>query len=596
MNSFNSTRRDLLRVGSLGAAGAALPAVSFAAASSSTDSNPGTAPGLGVFFNVRNYGATGDGKTLDTPAINRAIEAAAAAGGGLVLFPSGVYLCFSIRLKSNVHLHLEQGATILAADSPKPGDATGYNGGAYDAAEPKTDWDAYQDYGHNHWHNSLLWGEDLHDISITGAGLIYGRGLSFGAGPGPAASTQVRGFFTEPAGRAVAGSQPPAVSGAPSAQPERHFTPRGDYMMYQAEQPGVGNKAIALKNCRNVQLRDFSILKGGHFGLLLTGVDNLIIDNLTIDTDRDGMDIDCCQNVRVSNCTVNSPWDDGICPKSSYALGYARATRNVTIANCFVTGCYQLGTVIDGTWKKFSEGGLPYGTGRIKCGTESNGGFVNITITGCVFEGCQGYALETVDGALLEDITISNTTMRDLISGPLFMRLGVRLRGPKDTTKAGTLKRILVNNLNCHNAPMGISSVLSGIPGYAIEDVKLSNIFVETAGGATPDAAQLQPPENEDAYPEPSMFGQLPASGFFLRHIRNLEMSHVEIANATPDARPAFYLSDVERADFFAITAPRIAAAGGNGAFALHDVKDLRIGWSRAATDAIVPIADNKML
>ena len=327
--------------------------------------------------------------------------------------------------------------------------------------------------------------------------------------------------------------------------------------MYQAEQPGVGNKAIALKNCHNVLLRDFSILKGGHFGLLLTGVDNLTIDNLTIDTDRDGIDIDCCQNVRVSNCTVNSPWDDGICPKSSYALGYARATRNVTIANCFVTGCYQLGTVLDGTGRNFPPSARPYGTGRIKCGTESNGGFINITITNCVFEGCQGYALETVDGALLEDITISNTTMRDIISGPLFMRLGVRLRGPKDTTKVGTLKRILVNNLNCHNAPMRHCSILSGIPANAIEDVKLSNIFVETVGGGTSDAAQLQPPEKEDAYPDPSMFGQMPSSGFFLRHIRNLEMSHVEIANATPDARPAFSLYGVDRADFFAITAPR---------------------------------------
>jgi polygalacturonase len=362
--------------------------------------------------------------------------------------------------------------------------------------------------------------------------------------------------------------------------------------MYQAEQPGVANKAIALKNCRNVQLRDFSILKGGHFGLLLTGVDNLIIDNLTIDTDRDGMDIDCCQNVRVSNCTVNSPWDDGICPKSSYALGYARATRNVTIANCFVTGCYQLGAVIDGTWKKFPPSPRPYGTGRIKCGTESNGGFINITITGCVFEGCLGYALETVDGALLEDITISNTTMRDLASGPLFMRLGARLRGPKDTTKVGTLKRILVNNLNCHNAPMRISSVLSGIPTNAIEDVKLSNIYVETAGGATPDAAQIQVPEHEDGYPEPSMFGQVPSSGFFLRHIRNLEMSHVEIANAAPDARPAFYLQEVDRADLFAITAPRTA----DGAIALHNVKDLRIGWSRAAADTVLATIDNKML
>ena len=186
----------------------------------------------------------------------------------------------------------QQGATIEAAASPKPGEQTGYNGGTYDPAEPNTPWEDYQDYGHNHWHNSLIWGEDIHDFSITGPGLIYGKGLSFGAN------------------RAA----------------------RGDYPIYVAEQAGVGNKAIALKNCRNVLLRDFSILKGGHFGLLLTGVDNLTIDNLKIDTDRDGMDIDCCQNVRVSNCTVNSPWDDGICPKSSYALGYARPTRNLTIA------------------------------------------------------------------------------------------------------------------------------------------------------------------------------------------------------------------------------------------------------------------------
>ena len=135
-------------------------------------------------------------------------------------------------------------------------------------------------------------------------------------------------------------------------------------------------------------MRDFSILKGGHFGLLLTGVDNLTIDNLKIDTDRDGMDIDCCQNVRVSNCTVNSPWDDGICPKSSYALGYARPTRNLTITNCFVTGTYELGSVLDGTWKKFAPEERVPRTGRIKCGTESNGGFINVTISNCVFEGC----------------------------------------------------------------------------------------------------------------------------------------------------------------------------------------------------------------
>jgi polygalacturonase len=546
MDTFNSFRRNFLRAGSLGMAAAAIPAVSFAA------QEPKSAGSSSGRFDVRSYGATGDGKTLDTDAVNRAIEAAAAAGGGLVLFTPGIYLCFSIHLKSNVHLHIEQGATILAAESPKPGETTGYNGGVYDTAEPKTEWDAYQDYGHNHWHNSLIWGEDIHDFSITGTGLIYGKGLSFGAG------------------RAA----------------------RGNYPIYVAEQPGVGNKAIALKNCRNVLLRDFSMLKGGHFCLLATGVDNMTIDNLKLDTDRDGLDIDCCQNVRVSNCTVNSPWDDGICPKSSYALGYARPTRNLTIDSCFVSGYYELGSVLDGTFKKFAADARLAHNGRIKCGTESNGGFINITISNCIMEGCQGYALESVDGALLEDVTITNSTMRDMYTGPIFMRLGSRLRGPKETTKVGTMKRILISNLECFNATKRQASILSGIPGYAIEDVKLSNIYFESAGGGTAEDAKAQPTEQEDNYPDPGRFGVTPSSGFYLRHMKNLEMSHVEIANTTPDVRPAFYLSGIERADFFAITAPR----GADGAFSLHDVKDLRIGWSRAAADTVLPSVDNKML
>jgi polygalacturonase len=546
MQTFSSMRRDFLRTGGLGAAAAAIPAVSFASAQPGAEA---PSPSMGA-YDVRVYGAAGDGKTLDTAAVNNAIEAAAVAGGGVVVFPAGSYLCFSIHLKSQVHLHLLQGSVIVAADSPLPNEQTGYRGGVYDAAEPKTEWDAFQDYGHNHWHNSLLWGEDIHDISITGPGLIWGKGLSSGR------------------------------------------SQRDQGGAFVAEQPGVGNKAIALKNCHNVILRDFSILKGGHFGLLLTGVDNLTIDNLKIDTDRDGMDIDCCQNVRVSNCTVNSPWDDGICPKSSYALGYARPTRNVTISNCWVTGDYELGSVLDGSFKRFPEDSHAWRTGRIKCGTESNGGFINITISNCVFEGCQGYALESVDGALMEDITITNTTMRNLLSGPIFMRLGARLRGPKESTKVGTMKRILISNLTCYHAPQKVSSILSGIPGYSIEDVKLSNIYIESVGGALPEAAQIEPPELESKYPEPGMFGPMPASGFFLRHVRNIEMSHVEIATANPDTRPAFYLKNVERADFFAITAPR----GVDGAFALHDVKDLRIGWSRAASDETLGFIDNKIL
>ena len=250
----------------------------------------------GEKFDARLFGATGDGKALATPAINKAIDAAAANGGGTVIFPAGSYLCHSIHLKSNVDLYLGRGATILAAESPGPG------GEGYDPPEPNQ-WDRYQDFGHSHWHNSLIWGEDIHNVSITGPGLIWGRGLNRGSGDIALAA-------------------------------------------------GVGNKSISLKNCHNVILRDFSILHGGHFGLLATGVDNLTIDNVLIDTNRDGIDVDCCRNVRISNCSVNSPWDDAICPKSSFALGYARPTDNLTIANCYVTGGYQEGTLLDGTFKR----------------------------------------------------------------------------------------------------------------------------------------------------------------------------------------------------------------------------------------------------
>lgn len=541
MSTFDSARRDLLRLSSLGLA-AALPA-----AAQARTLRPAT--GLASIFDIRTYGAVGDGKTLDTVAINRAIEAAAAAGGGVVYFPGGTWLSFSIHLKSNVELYLAQGAVLLAADSPLPGQTTGYNGGTYDAAEPKTSYDAYQDYGHNHWHNSLLWGEDLHDVAITGPGLIHGKGLSNG-----------RDWVKE-------------------------------VVPFKAEQAGVGNKTIAMKNCRNVIFRDFSILKGGHFGLLLTGVDNVTIDNLKIDTDRDGMDIDCCRNVRVSNCTVNSPWDDAICPKSSFALGYARATENVTITNCYVTGTYEIGSLLDGTWKRFPEDSKRGRTGRIKCGTESNGGFKNITISNCVFEGCEGLALESEDGALCEDITISNITMRDNVSAPLFFRLGSRLRGPKESTQVGTLRRVLVNNVVSYNGGAGICSILSGVPEHALEDIHLSNIFIEHKGGGSMEQAAIRPPENEAKYPDPGMFGPMPSQGFYLRHIRNLEMSHVEVRPARSDARPSFYLEDVTRADFLAVTAPTE-----HPAFRLNKVTDLRIALSRAAKDSQIDSADERSI
>ena len=547
-------RRDLLKASPLVLAST----VGHVALAQST-SEPHAAEAI---YDVRKFGATGDGKTVDSPAINKAIEAVAAAGGGMLVFPAGTYLCFSIHLKSRVDLWLERGCTILAADSPKPGDTTGYNGGTYDPAEPNDPWTPYQDYGHNHWHNSLLWAENEHDFGIYGTGLIYGKGLSFGSGG-----------------------------------------TRGTYTTFKAEQPGVGNKAIALKNCHNVTLRDFSILKGGHFALLATGVDNMTLDNLLIDTDRDGFDIDCCRNVRVSNCTVNSPWDDGICPKSSYALGYARSTDNVTIANNFVTGIYELGSVYAGTWKRFPDDARVSRNGRIKCGTESNGGFRNITITGNVLEGCKGISLETSDGAYLEDIAITGNTMREIQDAPLFLRLNRRNRNPKETLRPGTLRRVLISNLVSHDSTSSTSSIFSGIPENLIEDVKLSNCYFGHRGlpkdmrvgwgessKPMPDWHTIKVPEIEDAYPEILRFGPTPCNGFFIRHLKNLEMSHVEVAPQVPDPRPAFWLEDVTRADFFAITAPP------QPNFSLHNVKDLRIGWSRAAKDTTLANASDQVV
>lgn len=536
-------RREFLKMAGLGIVGGSVSLLDTTTASAQGTSgaqvNTSEKP---LFFDVRSFGATGDGKTIDSPAINAAIEAASAVGGGTVVFPAGVYACFSIRLKSFVALFLQQGATVLAADSPLPSQTTGYMGGSYDSAEPITAWESYQDYGHNHWHNSLIWGEDIHDFGIFGPGLIWGKGLSHGGGK----------------------------------------EARGNYPVFSAEQAGVGNKAIALKNCRNAIFSDFSVLKGGHFALLLTGVDNVTIDNLKIDTDRDGIDIDCCRNVRVSNCSVNSPWDDGICPKSSFALGYARATENVTITNCFVTGDYQLGAVLDGTWRRHTDPALHrMSTGRIKCGTESNGGFKNITISNCVFESCRGLALETVDGAICEDIVFTGIAMRDLRQSPLFLRLGARLRGPSGTN-VGTLKRIVVSNITSYGADP-LCTNISGMPGYMIEDLKISDVFFHQHGGADGEIARRQPPELEKAYPEPPMFGNLPATGLFVRHVRNLEVSNLEVMTEVPDARPAFWLMDVDGADFFRVKVPRQDAAP---AFKLNEVKEFRVFGCKYLKDA----------
>jgi polygalacturonase len=572
--STENLRREFFKRAGAGLAGTGLAFQAGPGVAHAASSPPGTG-----FLDVRAFGATGDGKTLDSPSVNKAIEAASAAGGGTVLFPAGNYLCYSIRLKNDISLYLDSGATIIAADPPAQG------GGGFDVAEPNQ-WDMYQDFGHSHFHNSLIWGESLGNIAIQGYGRIWGRSLSRGMG---------------------------------------------------AEIPGVGNKSISLKGCHNVLLRDFSILKGGHFGILATGIDNLTIDNLKIDTDRDGMDIDCCRNVRISNCYVNSPADDGICLKADHALGTSKQTEFVTITNCYVSGCWEVGTLLDGTYKRARVGG----TGRIKFGTESDGGFRNITISNCVFEGCQGLALETVDGAILEDITVTNISMRDIISAPIFLRLGRRLRAP-DGRPIGTLKRVIISNIVCSGCSPSLGSVISGIPGHYVEDVKISNVQVLHQGGGTKEDAAFQPLEAEDVYPEPTMFlsesrhgngraqngqfvpegqgrgaaggrgpvpGQqpgrgamggpppvmhkMPSHGFYVRHVRGIQFDDIEVKAEKEDQRPLFVLDDVQGADFFRIQGSRTA---GVPVFALKGVSDFDVHMCAGVPDTQLAKVDQKTL
>ena len=494
-----------------------------------------------ALFDVRAHGARGDGTAVDSTAINAAIDAASAAGGGIVFLPAGRYLCFSIRLKSHITLQFAPGAVLVAGD-PAAG------AGRYDSPEPNAS-DLYQDFGHSHWQNSLIWGIGVEDVAIVGPGLIDGRGLTR---RGPGAPWTQAGARPLSMGAAVGGT----------ADPEA----------VQRSMDGQGNKAIALKLSRNITLRDFSILNGGHFALLATGVDMLTIDNVRVDTNRDGFDIDASRNVRISNVAVNAPNDDAIVLKSSYALGEVRPTENVTITNAQVSG-FDIGTMLDGTFRHTQalapdRDGV---TGRIKLGTESNGGFRNITISNCVFEWSRGLALETVDGGVLEDVTVTNLTMRHVTTAPIFLRLGSRGRGP-DGTPIGALRRVTISNIVASDVEGRYAAIVAGVTDHPVEDVLFSNVRLLFRGGGTEADASAQTPEHADAYPEPSMFGPTPAYGLYVRHAKNLTVRDLDVRTMSVDARPPVALVDVDLFHGDHLTASR---ADGTAFFALEKVGQL---------------------
>ncbi|HOJ32630.1 MAG TPA: glycoside hydrolase family 28 protein [Candidatus Hydrogenedentes bacterium] len=387
-------------------------------------------------FSVRCFGALGDGINKDTAAIQRAIDACHAGGGGTVLFPAGTYLSGTIRLKDNVVLHLEPGAVLKG--SPDDGDYDPYEElGFPNDADKETSF----------FHFALIQGVGVSHVGIEGRGTIDGN-------------REKRG----------------------------------------------GPKPIALKRCYDVMIRDIRIINAPNYNISLLGTDNVLIDGVTIlNGFSDGIDPDSCRNVRIANCHVESV-DDAIVLKSSFSLGERRPCENITITNCYLATLHN----------------------AFKCGTESGGDFKRIAVSNCVMDmltgghrpATSGVALESVDGAVMEDVVISNLTMVN-VRCPIFVRLGNRGRD-METPVPGAVRRISVSNVTATGASLPV--LLAGIPDHPVSEVTLSSIRIHFAGGTALCTPEEEVPEQIDKYPDPRMFGALPSYALYARHVKGLSV------------------------------------------------------------------------
>lgn len=432
-----------------------------------------------ALVNIRKYGARGRGAGLESPAIQKAIDAAAAGGGGTVYIPAGRYVCGSIRLQSGVSVWIGNGAALEMSsqenDFSVP-EQLGYN--------PRSDAET------SVFHRSLFFGDNLRDIAIYGEGRIDCR-------------REKRG----------------------------------------------GPKPIALRRCANVAIRDITIEKAPAYNISLLGCDFVVIDGVTIRNGfSDGIDPDCCRNVRISNCFVESV-DDAIVLKASPALGERRSTEHVTVTNCVLR-----------TASLF-----------LKCGTESTGDFRNIAFSNCTLiggmgdrHGNPGIGLYTVDGGTLEGVAISNITMHN-VGIPFALRRGARGRGQTEP-KPGPLRDVVISNVVATGARR--TSVIAGLPGAPVEGVMLSDVRIAIGETMDGPAEPSVVPEKPAAYPDPTMFGPLPASGLYVRHADAVTLRGVEIRPHPADSRAAMLADDVRNLRGYAVHTGRVR---------LHNVR--RASW-----------------
>ena len=182
--------------------------------------------------------------------------------------------------------------------------------------------------------------------------------------------------------------------------------------------------------------------------------------------------------------------------------------------------------------------------------------------------------------------------MRDIVDVPFFIRLGARMRGPEGTP-VGELRRVLISNIVVSNCASRQATLITGIPGHNIEDLRMSNILVEHRGGGTKEDAAIQSPEQEKEYPDPNRFGPLPAHGFYIRHVKGIEIKDVEVRPMKPDMRPGFVLENVDGAELIHVKLPREPDVP---SIALKNVRNFSITQSKPVPDTQVESAEQKTL
>jgi polygalacturonase len=316
-----------------------------------------------------------------------------------------------------------------------------------------------------------------------------------------------------------------------------------------------GPKPIALKECRSIQIRDLTIANAPNYNISLLGCEGVEILGVRIlNGHSDGIDPDCCRNVRIARCHIETR-DDAVVLKTSFALGVRRSTEDVTVSNCHLVTRHN----------------------ALKLGTESTGDFRRIVMRDCTIVGqrhawkgelSSGIALQAVDGGALEGVDVSNIRMTD-IRAPIFVRLARRGRAQAVRT-AGTLRDVSISNVVATGAT-GASSI-TGIRGHPVERISLKNIRVTARGGGRAELVSLDMPDMERLYPDATMFGDLPAYGLYCRRVVGLTVDGIDLRVLQPDARPAVVLADARDVDVRGMRA--MPPVEGGPTLWLHSVQD----------------------